>query len=163
VVPAEKMAAFLNEMKTVRLRKVSSGDSLAASSYSRRRTSDASDHSFSHANQSLPTGGIAGRIQSLYSNQSASASTSALHRRPTNTPAEGPFDFEARTGEKRKRLDSLSSSLHREPGMFTLLEQVINVVIHLTQDLSAREDLMVQGSQVLLRLMLLDQKVIGHL
>lgn len=96
------MAAFLTEMKTKKLRKVSSGESVRGNYRAMDERPKTGFHNIGHSNS-----GIARRVDSLYSNSLASVSMSALNRSGSTTSTIDLNEF--RTGEKRKRFDSMSS------------------------------------------------------
>jgi hypothetical protein len=95
-VPSDKMAAFLSEMKTVRLRKVSTGASAGPSGLQRRASVGGvrSSHAGSHGQGSLH--------QSAALKKTAASSFSSLEDR----------EEDARTGEKRKRDPDSGTQTH---------------------------------------------------
>ncbi|KAH8831412.1 hypothetical protein DL96DRAFT_1587697 [Flagelloscypha sp. PMI_526] len=103
-LPPDKVAAFLNEMKTVRLRKVSHGTPLWSSSTSRPAPPSIGSQSFALGE------GNAAILRKLQLNASASSSSRTGSHTITDI----------RIGEKRKRLESdaglASSSSNLQPG-----------------------------------------------
>lgn len=105
-ISADKMAAFLTEMKTVRLRKVPR-DTSATREIPSLTASNPVDRSFTFGrHQPQEASVISNRIASLYSSR---GSTSARPSHPNNEDMQ-------QTGEKRKRFDGASTSKETERG-----------------------------------------------
>ncbi|KAJ7583611.1 hypothetical protein C8J56DRAFT_954517 [Mycena floridula] len=103
-VPADKMAAFLTEMKTKRLRKVSE---TAAGPRDFPTRSTSVESRFSSSSVPATSQGLTKRIQSLYTSSTALSRSTGKFRAP---------DENTRTGEKRKRFDHEPPEFRGDPG-----------------------------------------------